>query len=99
MSLISPSYFRRYMNIYFEFIPQVLFLGCIFGTNTVSVISWMCRAAGYLVFIIFYKWNHDWTGQSAPSLLITLINMFLSFGSKPGDGQVIYGDAVCGFAC
>jgi len=79
LSLFNALHFRRYMNVYFEFIPQVLFLSCIFG---------------YLVFTIFYKWlqNYNCPGCSAPSLLIMLINMFLSPGAPPAD-QVLYGNA------
>ena len=35
-------HFNRKLNIYAQFIPEVLFLGCIFG---------------YLVFMIFFKWT------------------------------------------
>ncbi len=35
------SHFKRYLNIILEFVPQVLFLLCIFG---------------WLVFLIFFKW-------------------------------------------
>ena len=36
-------HFRRYMNVYFEFIPQVLFLTCIFG-----------KLGGFLFSLYFY---------------------------------------------
>ena len=60
-----------------EFVPQLIFLEFIFG---------------YLVVMIFLKWFIFNAGNSenAPSLIITLINMFL-FTPPQGDlynGQV-----------
>eukprot|EP00117_Sycon_ciliatum_P034312 scpid31509/ scgid26213/ V-type proton ATPase 116 kDa subunit a isoform 1; Clathrin-coated vesicle/synaptic vesicle proton pump 116 kDa subunit; Vacuolar adenosine triphosphatase subunit Ac116; Vacuolar proton pump subunit 1; Vacuolar proton translocating ATPase 116 kDa subunit a isoform 1 len=74
LGLFNHMFFRRYINIVGSFIPEVLFLGGIFG---------------YLVFMIFFKWiavdtYTQASNAGAPSLLIMLINMFLSFGSvKP----------------
>lgn len=64
LSFSNHVYFRKPLNILCEFIPQMLFLLAIFG---------------YLVFMIFYKWVHFTYAESscAPSLLISLINMFL----------------------
>ena len=39
------SHFKRYINIFVEFIPQVLFLMALFG---------------WLVFLIFYKWCYHY---------------------------------------
>uniref|UniRef100_T1J3P7 V-type proton ATPase subunit a n=1 Tax=Strigamia maritima TaxID=126957 RepID=T1J3P7_STRMM len=60
----NHTYFRKRINIYCEFIPQLLFLNLIFG---------------YLVILVFWKWVYysAYNVQCAPSLLITLINMFL----------------------
>lgn len=57
-------FFGRLINVFCEFIPQVLFLLCMFG---------------YLVVLIFYKWVNftAYEAGCAPSLLIGLINMFL----------------------
>eukprot|EP00163_Fabomonas_tropica_P018138 TRINITY_DN3230_c0_g1_i2.p1 TRINITY_DN3230_c0_g1~~TRINITY_DN3230_c0_g1_i2.p1 ORF type:complete len:788 (-),score=212.82 TRINITY_DN3230_c0_g1_i2:338-2701(-) len=58
---------RDMRSLYFEFIPQMLFMCCSFG---------------YLVITIFIKWNIDWdTKQNdAPSLITMLINFFMSPG-------------------
>ncbi|XP_006812349.1 V-type proton ATPase 116 kDa subunit a 1-like, partial [Saccoglossus kowalevskii] len=64
LSLLNHTYFHRPLNIICEFIPQVLFLMCMFG---------------YLVIMIFMKWFifDAESSSQAPSLLITIINMFL----------------------
>ncbi|KAG7453083.1 V0/A0 complex, 116-kDa subunit of ATPase [Guyanagaster necrorhizus] len=64
--------FKRPVDIYANFVPQIIFLLSIFG---------------YLVLCILYKWSKDWSKSSLPppSLLNMLINMFLSPGNiKPG---------------
>ncbi|XP_054163547.1 V-type proton ATPase 116 kDa subunit a 1-like [Oppia nitens] len=64
LSLWNHTYFKKYINIFVEFIPQVLFLLCIFG---------------YMIGMTFAKWFlYDETNSNdAPSVLICLINMFL----------------------
>ncbi|XP_036362341.1 V-type proton ATPase 116 kDa subunit a1 isoform X3 [Octopus sinensis] len=64
LSLSNHRYFQKPLNVFCEFIPQIIFLSCLFG---------------YLVILIFVKWvNFDYTtAGTAPSLLIGLINMFL----------------------
>lgn len=64
LSIFNHRYFKRPLNVVAEFIPQVIFLCCIFG---------------YLVILVFVKWT-SYTGDDAscaPSLLIGLINMFM----------------------
>ncbi|XP_063000449.1 V-type proton ATPase 116 kDa subunit a 2 [Elgaria multicarinata webbii] len=65
-------HFKKKYNIYFVFIPQVLFMLSIFG---------------YLVFMIILKWLTCNAGNSktAPSILIQFINMFLFPGSATDD--------------
>lgn len=82
LSLINHRYFKKPLNIFCEFIPQLIFLVSIFG---------------YLIILIFIKWIKftEKDSQSAPNLLIGLINMFLmtypTHGSKSNmtfyDGQ------------
>ncbi|XP_064397872.1 V-type proton ATPase 116 kDa subunit a 1-like [Halichondria panicea] len=69
LQVFNHIHFKNYLNIILEFVPQVLFLLCIFG---------------WLVFLIFFKWCFFYVNPNyAPSLLITLINMFLKFGGSP----------------
>lgn len=64
LSFMNHTYFKKSINIVCEFIPQVIFLMSIFG---------------YMNLLIISKWlSYDSRDSScAPSILITLINMFL----------------------
>ncbi|XP_053206247.1 V-type proton ATPase 116 kDa subunit a 1-like isoform X2 [Panonychus citri] len=64
LSLYNHRYFNNQLNIYCEFLPQIIFTISIFG---------------YLNILILAKWIfYDSSGSScAPSVLIILINMFL----------------------
>lgn len=57
-------YFKKPLNIYLGFIPEIVFMSSLFG---------------YLMLLVFYKWTaYDaTTSKDAPSLLIAFINMFL----------------------
>jgi V-type H+-transporting ATPase subunit a len=68
LSLLNHLEFKDYKKVLFQFLPEVGFFGSIFG---------------YLIFLIFYKWSVPWValGRPAPSLLTTLINMFMSPGA------------------
>eukprot|EP01118_Nematostelium_gracile_P011553 TRINITY_DN4118_c0_g1_i3.p2 TRINITY_DN4118_c0_g1~~TRINITY_DN4118_c0_g1_i3.p2 ORF type:complete len:446 (+),score=134.82 TRINITY_DN4118_c0_g1_i3:1282-2619(+) len=68
MSAYNAIYFGHMIDIFVEFIPQVLFLMCLFG---------------YLSFLILFKWSvgpAHWAalGNSPPFLLNVMIQMFLS---------------------
>lgn len=76
LSLFNHMHFKKPLNIIAEFIPQVLFLFCIFG---------------YLVIMIFFKWiAFSVKTENQPSLLLALINMFLKFGSRIEDKDLLY---------
>ena len=64
LSFWNHTYFKNKINIFCQFIPEIVFIAAIFG---------------YMNILIFYKWvAWDSTRAScAPSILITLINMFL----------------------
>lgn len=71
-------HFKKPLNIYAEFIPQMLFFHSIFG---------------YLVICIIYKWSVDWSTSSTgpPNLLNMLIYMFLSPGTIEEGSQLYAG--------
>lgn len=84
ISLLNHIHFNDMVSIVFEFIPRLLFLLCTFG--------WM-------ITMIVIKWCIDWDdvsrgSQHAPSLVQTMINMFLAPGSAiPKEAQLIPGQA------
>uniref|UniRef100_A0A671WA94 V-type proton ATPase subunit a n=1 Tax=Sparus aurata TaxID=8175 RepID=A0A671WA94_SPAAU len=67
LSTYNYLHFRKKYNLYLVFLPELLFLLCLFG---------------YLVFMILYKWLAFSAKDSrhAPSILIHFINMFLMQG-------------------
>lgn len=77
---LSPfRHFRQKFNVYLLFLPELLFLLCLFG---------------YLVFMILYKWlmfDARYSSQ-APSILIHFINMFVMQGK---DITRLYPGQVC----
>ena len=88
MSFWNHKYFQKPVNIFTEFIPQLLFLLCLFG---------------YLALLMFVKWTKYYANKipeefalserCAPSILITFINMVLFRGNKaePDCEPYIYG--------
>lgn len=70
--------FKRPLDIYANFIPQMIFLQSIFG---------------YLVVCILYKWSIDWSTRDTqpPSLLNMLIAMILSPGNVDATAQLYRG--------
>eukprot|EP01119_Soliformovum_irregulare_P011820 TRINITY_DN29_c0_g1_i1.p1 TRINITY_DN29_c0_g1~~TRINITY_DN29_c0_g1_i1.p1 ORF type:complete len:860 (+),score=223.58 TRINITY_DN29_c0_g1_i1:386-2581(+) len=63
MSFLNALHFGHTVDIFFEFLPQIIFMMSLFG---------------YMVFLIFYKWSVvSWPGNP-PFLLNVMIQMFLS---------------------
>jgi len=46
--MTNALHFKKKKDLIFEFVPEILFMGCLFG---------------YLVMLIFLKWNTDWQTQ------------------------------------
>ncbi|XP_075424475.1 V-type proton ATPase 116 kDa subunit a 2 isoform X2 [Ascaphus truei] len=72
LSVFNHLHFRKRFCIFLVFLPELLFLTCIFG---------------YLVFMILYKWwmYSAENSMQAPSILIHFINMFLFTGADMKD--------------
>ncbi|XP_060757952.1 V-type proton ATPase 116 kDa subunit a isoform X1 [Neoarius graeffei] len=81
LSLFNHIYFKKPLNIWLGFIPEIIFMSSLFG---------------YLVLLIFYKWTaYDAaTSREAPSLLIAFINMFLFNYTDPTIKQLYIGQPV-----
>jgi V-type H+-transporting ATPase subunit a len=64
----NSLYFKRTVEFWFEFLPQLIFLVIVFG---------------YMDFLIIYKWLKDWGygNPHAPSIITTMINLPLQLGS------------------
>ncbi|CAL2041027.1 hypothetical protein CAEBREN_11295 [Caenorhabditis brenneri] len=92
LSFFNHTYNKSKIDIFTVFIPQMLFMGCIFM---------------YLCLQIILKWLFFWTKEAtifgqiypgshcAPSLLIGLINMFMMKDRNPGfvqDGGKVNGE-------
>ena len=77
LSIFNHIHFGKWISVFFEFIPQVIFMLAIFG---------------YMNFMIVYKWimYDSSTSGCAPSILITLINMFMFRQPVEGDPCYLY---------
>ena len=82
---INAIFEKNYIDCYFVFIPQLIFMIILFG---------------YMDLLIFIKWNYPYEENEvgrAPDIKSYLMNIFLKFGSlppPPAEGQdwLIYGD-------
>jgi len=68
LSAFNGFYFKHYVDVIAEFVPQILFMLCLFG---------------YLVFLCIFKWAMPFShwvelGIDPPFLLNVMIQMFLS---------------------
>jgi len=75
LALVNHLYFKDKMSIFCEWIPQMIFLWCL---------------VGYLCVIIIYKWLVWKEPNSAPGLLIGLINMFMFTAPSKEAGTFLY---------
>ncbi|XP_073845559.1 vacuolar H[+] ATPase 100kD subunit 3 [Musca autumnalis] len=83
LSAFNHIYRRDFVDLFLVFVPQFLFLLCLFA---------------YLVFLIFFKWSNygghfeqPYNSACAPSILIIFINMLLMKGSEiPPEGCEIW---------
>ncbi|CAG8550039.1 8482_t:CDS:10 [Rhizophagus irregularis] len=84
LSIFNYVHFKKTLSIWAEFIPQILFMQCIFG---------------YLCFTIIYKWSIPWYEPDAsgnprvspPGLLNLLIYMFLQPGHVDKENELYSG--------
>jgi V-type H+-transporting ATPase subunit a len=76
LSLLNHCEFGDRRAIWFVFVPELVFFLSIFG---------------YLVFMIFLKWSIDWVAiaQQPPSLLNTLISMFMAPGVYTEESRLL----------
>jgi V-type H+-transporting ATPase subunit a len=69
---MNGIYFGDYVDFFFEFIPQLIF---------------MCLLFGYMCLMIYIKWGTDWSDDTskAPSIISQLLMIFLNMGSTGPD--------------
>jgi V-type H+-transporting ATPase subunit a len=77
---VNAIYFKDKTDFIYQFIPQFIFMTILFG---------------YMDALIFIKWATNWAGREieAPSLITTMMNIFLKMGSVP---DITYNDPVIG---
>jgi V-type H+-transporting ATPase subunit a len=68
MKAFNAIYFKRKVDFFHEFVPQIVLL---------------CVLFGYMDVLIIMKWTTDYEGRShqAPSIISFMINMFLNGGA------------------
>ena len=79
LSYVNHRHFKSKVDIWGNFVPGMIFFQSIFG---------------YLVICIVYKWSTVWPRSQAPSLLNTLIYMFLQPGTIEEGMQLYSGQGV-----
>ena len=64
LSLVNHLKYKNWLNVFFKFIPELVFMVCSFG---------------YLSFLIIYKWCAP-VQEGAPMLINVFLEMFQNFG-------------------
>ena len=83
----NALYFRKKLDFWFEFVPQIVFMVLLFG---------------YMDFLIIFKWLKVWDEhigdvpprQWAPSIITTMMNIGLALGKttdKPDGSSSMWG--------
>ena len=68
---LNSIHFRKCLDLFFEFIPQIILMLVLFG---------------YMNALIFVKWLTPWPDTSiAPSIISYMIDMFLKIGAITGE--------------
>ena len=72
MKGLNALYFKRYVELFFEFTAQVVLMVALFG---------------FMDYLIIVKWTTDWGevtdgSMQAPSVIAGLIDMMLGFGNS-----------------
>lgn len=78
MKGMNAIYNKSALDFFFEFIPQIIFLLCLFG---------------FMDLLIILKWLTNWSGREheAPSVITQMINVALKGGEI--NGSPLVGDA------
>lgn len=68
MKAFNAAYFKNKLDFFYEFVPQIILMLCLFG---------------FMDWLIIAKWLTDFTGKehTAPSIISTMIGMALNGGT------------------
>lgn len=72
LHLLNGIHFRKWLDVFFEFIPRFIFLQCIFG---------------YLCALIILKWNINWMQRDRDNFLMNRTNPNDTLGEHAGTQQ------------
>lgn len=69
MKGLNSLYYKRYVDFWFEFLPQIIMLLALFG---------------FMDLMIMVKWRTDYSADPsrAPSVITSMIDMCLNFGES-----------------
>ena len=87
MKALNSFYFGHLVDFFFEFIPQIILLMCLFG---------------FMDLLIIVKWLTNWENKEgrAPSIISIMINMFLKSGEiEEGSDPLIGSEDTQKFVC